>query len=265
MESMQGGGAERVLLDFLGAIDRNRYDLTLLLVFRQGVLLESLPQDLNTLFLYPGKPHGFRRLVEHFVAGRDFLYRRDVRRLTDGMSWDTIVSFMEGPALKIHNCILDRGKRNVTWVHVNLAIRHWTKFLYYDDADEVDDYRRLDRIIFVSEGAKEAFSNKFGVSDDRVEVIHNIIPVEKIRCKAQEFNVPKDNTFVICAVGRLVEQKRHDRLLEAFHELIRQGMDVHLWILGTGPLEDSLKYQANKLGLTENVHFLDFKAIRIHT
>lgn len=260
MESMQGGGAERVLLNLLESIDKNRYDLTLLIVFRRGVLLQSIPKDIKTLFLYPGKPHGLRRLIEHFVIGRDYLYRRDVRRLTAGMEWDTIVSFMEGPTLKIHNCILDKGKRNVSWVHANLLVGHWTKFLYHDDNDEAEDYKELDKIVFVSQGAKDAFIKKFGISDDRVEIIHNVIPVAEIRRKSVEFKVtPEESSYTICTVGRLVVQKRFDRLLEALSELHQCGMDIKLWILGTGPLEDELKAKAQSLGISGSIRFLGFQ------
>lgn len=260
MESMQGGGAERVLLDLLGTIDRTRYDLTLLMVFRHGALLNQLPSDIPTIFLYPGKPHGVRRFIEHFVPGRDMLYRYDARKATKGMSWDVIVSFMEGPALKIHNCILDKAARNVSWVHINLEITHWTKYLYYNVTDEAQDYNKLNKIVFVSEGAKESFSNKFGISDDRLEVIHNIIPVEEIRRKSMEFNVPDTSEKILCTVGRMVEQKRHDRLLEAMKILIERDENVRLWILGTGPLESQIKGQAEKLGIADKVTFLGFQS-----
>ncbi len=259
MESMRGGGAEKVLLDLLGEIDRTRFDITLLIVFRIGAHLDRLPKDLKTIFLYPGRPHGLRRLVEHFVPGRDWLYRRDARKATEGMSWDVIVSFMEGPALKIHNCIADKAPRNVTWVHINLAVTHWTKYLYTDDRDEANDYRKMDRVVFVSQGALDAFSGKFGVPEDKLEVIHNIIPTEEIRRRSKEFSVDKPGRKMICTVGRIVEQKRHDRLLEAIRILKERGADVELRILGTGDLEEKMKGYAKKLGIDDMVSFLGFQ------
>lgn len=259
MESMQGGGAEKVLLDLLGAIDRSRYDITLLMVFRTGALLDRLPKDLKTIFLYPGKPKGLRRVIEHFVDGRDYLYRRDARKATEGMSWDVIASFMEGPALKIHNCIADKAPRNISWVHINLAVTHWTDYLYHNDRDEADEYRVMDRVVFVSRGALDSFSAKFGVTRDKLEVIHNIIPSADIRRRSKEFVVDKAERKVIVTVGRIVEQKRHDRLLEAIRRLKDSGEDVELRILGTGPLEEKMKAYAHELGIDDSVRFLGFQ------
>lgn len=259
MESMQGGGAEKVLLDLLANIDKSRYEIELLIVFRTGALLDRLPSDIPVTFLYPGKPKGVRRIIEHFVAGRDFLYNRDAQRFASGKHWDVIISFMEGPALKIHNCIADKADRNITWVHINLGVTHWTKFLYHDDKDEASDYHVMDNIVFVSNGAKQAFSDKFGITGDHLKVIHNIIPVETIRERAKEFKVEKDK-FTLCTVGRLVEQKRFDRLLEAVSILIKRGLDFRLWILGAGKLEAELKAKSKQLGLDDYVYFLGFQS-----
>lgn len=258
MESMQGGGAEKVLLDLLGSIDSSRYDLELLIVFKVGTLLEKLPKDVPVRFLYPGKPKGVRRVIEHFVTGRDLLYRRDVRKLIGDDRWDTIVSFMEGPSLKIHNAIKDRAKRNVTWVHINLAVTHWTKYLYKNDRDEAEDYRDMDGIAFVSSGALKSFSDYFNLKGPHLQVINNIIPVEDIRRKAQSDSIVK-KTVTLCSVGRLVEQKRFDRLLETCAILARENINFELWILGTGKEEQKLKEMARNLHIDKFVRFLGFQ------
>ena len=259
METMRGGGAEKVLLDLLDSIDKNRYDITLLLVFKMGVHLDKLPKDIKIKFLYHGKPKGLRRLIEHFVPGRDWLYKRDARKIFSNYKWDSIISFMEGPTLKIHNTITDTAKRNISWVHVNLAVTHWTKYLYRNDLHEASDYKKMDRVAFVSQGALDAFANKFQVDNNKLEVINNIIPVEEIRRKAIEKKIEKPNKPVIVTVGRLVEQKRHDRILDAVKILHDKNIEFELWILGTGKLEKSLKEKVKKLKLEKMVRFFGFQ------
>lgn len=258
MESMQGGGAEKVLIDLLEAIDRRRYEITLLLVFRTGVLLDRLPSWLEVEYLYKHKPRGLRRFAEHFVRGRDFLYRHDARKKMEGRYFDCIVSYLEGPALKIHNCILNHGRRNVTWNHTNLKQSHWTKFLYKSIADEADDYRNMDNVVFVSEGAKEDFKEMFGIDGTHLKVIPNIVDVAALECKSEAFEVEK-RKFTIIAVGRLVEVKRYDRIIECAALLSAHGYDFELWILGSGPLKQKLKEQADRLNLKNVVRFLGFK------
>lgn len=258
METMAGGGAEKVLIDLLNAIDRQRYDITLLLVFKIGPLLEKLPDWLEVRYLYPGKPKGLRRFIEHFVPGRNFLYRRDAQRLMRGRHFDIAVSFLEGPALRIHNCLPGIADRNITWNHTNLSVAHWTHYLYSSIEDEANDYRSMDAVVFVSEGARTDFSKMFGVYGDNLKVVPNILDYDTIQHRAQEFEVKHDR-FTLIAVGRLVEVKRYDRILEAAKILASKGINFNLWILGAGPLEKELKKLTASLQLNDKVIFHGFQ------
>jgi glycosyltransferase involved in cell wall biosynthesis len=57
-------------------------------------------------------------------------------------------------------------------------------------------------------------------------------------------------------VGRLVPQKRFDRLLEA---MVFLRDDVHLVVAGEGPLRGALGLHAQDLGLRNRVHFLGYQ------
>lgn len=57
-------------------------------------------------------------------------------------------------------------------------------------------------------------------------------------------------------VARLAPEKRVDRTLHALTEV----PDAHLYIVGEGPLKDSLQRTADSLQLTDRVHFLGWKA-----
>ena len=57
---------------------------------------------------------------------------------------------------------------------------------------------------------------------------------------------------VIGGVGRLVEQKRFDRLISAFAMLPGDSQCV---VVGGGPLEGELRVLADQLGVTDRVHF----------
>ncbi len=58
---------------------------------------------------------------------------------------------------------------------------------------------------------------------------------------------------MIGGVGRLVEQKRFDRLIHAFALL---GRDERLVLAGDGPLRTMLEAVARELGVQDRVHFL---------
>ena len=61
---------------------------------------------------------------------------------------------------------------------------------------------------------------------------------------------------LLATVGRLVRRKAIDQLITVMSGI---GADsVHLLILGTGPMEQSLREQARDLGVKDQVHFLGY-------
>jgi len=61
-------------------------------------------------------------------------------------------------------------------------------------------------------------------------------------------------------VARLTEQKGHSDLIKAFKHLRSREEDIHLVIVGTGPLEDMLKEQVRRLELGSHVTFTGFRS-----
>lgn len=59
-------------------------------------------------------------------------------------------------------------------------------------------------------------------------------------------------------VGRLNQQKRYDRALEAISMLKNDHYDFELWILGSGELETSLHKKVQEKNLTNIVSFKGF-------
>lgn len=70
----------------------------------------------------------------------------------------------------------------------------------------------------------------------------------------RRFHLPEDRPLVL-HVNRLYEEKRVDVLLDAAAKL---KSDAHIVLVGTGPLEQKLRAQAERLQLGERVSFLGF-------
>jgi len=68
-------------------------------------------------------------------------------------------------------------------------------------------------------------------------------------------DTPQDAPLLL-GMGRLHTVKAHDVSLKA----LALYPEAYLWIAGTGPLEDELKALARRLGVTERVRFLGWRA-----
>jgi glycosyltransferase involved in cell wall biosynthesis len=92
-----------------------------------------------------------------------------------------------------------------------------------------------------------------GVDAARIQVLPHSVDTERFS--------PGDSARVydILSVGQLIERKRMDVLIDGVALLARGGRRLRLGILGDGPLKNQLLEQARDLGITDLVHFLDYR------
>ncbi|MHB9072545.1 MAG: glycosyltransferase family 4 protein [Desulfobaccales bacterium] len=74
------------------------------------------------------------------------------------------------------------------------------------------------------------------------------------------FGIQKDRDLVFDLIyfGRLIQHKHVDMVIQLVADLKLQGKNIKALIIGNGPSEALLKDQVEKLGLSENILFLDF-------
>ncbi len=263
MPALLDGGAEKVLVDTLRNFDYNRYDVTLFLEFKEGPYLNDIPEEVELLALHGRNNLWFQRLHRRllmyhcYAYFHEIVYRLAFLLILKGRNFDTIVSFMEGAAVKFHSYIYQKAKCNLSWVHIDLKKKHWSLDFFRNQEDEWKAYQKMDYVIFVSDDARINFKKIFPISEERCKVLYNIIDSSDIIQKSSELNVYKLKT-TICMVGRLNSQKRYDRAIEVAKKLKETGYDVDFWILGAGSLESELKEQAKKCGVENSFLFKGF-------
>lgn len=255
--SLGGGGAERVLIDILHHLDYTKYVIDLVLINGTGAYLQDIPNDVNYLGSVYNKG---RSLIKRIISriNLSHLYeKREIKKLVC-RKYDTIISFMEGIPLKYHGYVLNLARKNISWVHSDLHINHWSRFSFTGTKQELSLYQRMNKVVFVSESAKDGFEKLFSCNiSDRGVVIYNPIDKNRITKEAKAFDVEKTGLTII-AVGRICEQKRYDRLLKATKLLVDRGYDFTLKILGTGILKSEMKSLCHTLCLDSNVEFLGY-------
>ena len=98
---------------------------------------------------------------------------------------------------------------------------------------------------------------RFSRSEDwpRIHVVHCGLG-EEFR-EATPTPVP-DVTRLVC-VARFVEQKAHAVLIEAIARLVHGGHDVHLDLIGDGPLRSSIESATARHKLQDRVHLLGWQ------
>lgn len=257
--TLRGAGAERVLIDILNRFDYNRYEVDLLLYDNKGELFEHVNDKVRTHVLYT-KRRPKIPLIENRYTRNIFLFIRSLLALNPFIWYDTVISFLEGEGILLHNHVLNRRRKNISWVHIDLLLNHWTKNNFRNNALELEAYKKMDLTVFVSNQAKLSFKKLFG-EEVPSKVILNLIERKRIReLSSESIAISKDHQYTICTVGRLTDQKRHDRMIKALSILVnRYNLDVGLWIIGQGENFSMLEELAHLSGVDDRVVFLGFK------
>ncbi|MCS3826463.1 glycosyltransferase involved in cell wall biosynthesis [Salinibacter ruber] len=119
--------------------------------------------------------------------------------------------------------------------------------------------RNAERIISVSEAAKENCIQAYGLPPSLIRVIHNGIKVDEIQRSAEQYSADKsrmqNDKFNIVFVGRVTPRKGLDVLLRAIATV---DSDVKVWVIGDGKTGRYEKI-AKDLGVREQVSFLGRK------
>lgn len=114
-------------------------------------------------------------------------------------------------------------------------------------------------VITVSEGLRSAVI-ELGIDPSRVHTICQGVDRERFHPGDQEaarrrVGLGASGAKTLVWVGRMVDVKRLDVLLDACRLLWQSGMRLSLHLVGDGPLRSSLERQAVESGLEECVHF----------
>jgi len=121
--------------------------------------------------------------------------------------------------------------------------------------------RNSDHIITVSSFVKSDLDKLIGYNTKAIVCPMGIdtnvfVPKDQARLR-EEYNIR--GKYVLLFVGRLVEKKGVEYLIDAMKILTKKLSDIKLLIIGTGNLEKKLKIKVSKLNLSSYVSFLGIK------
>lgn len=256
LPSLEGGGTERNVVNLLRNFNKNDYDLFLVLGEKKGVFLKEISQDIpiidfnanNSLIVFlklikyfkKEKPDFFVSAFPHFniisILARNFSKAKTKIIITEHTPPSFFPDAVKSIFRKLIACIFLPFLRKII-------------------------YPKADRIVCVSQGVAEEFSNINGAKE-KVRVIYNPVAEERIHQLSQEpvkhpwfqnANIP-----LIISVNRLIKIKDFPTLLSAF-VLVLKEQSARLVVLGEGEERQKLEKLSEKLGISENVAFLGFQ------
>ncbi len=257
IDTLGGGGAEKVLVTLANGLSE-KYDITVQTLFDDGIYRENLCDKVryNPGFSWSGK--NFRRIMQRVMK---YLPARVLHEWLIADGYDCEIAFLEGATTKI----ISGGTpsvRRIAWVHTDLLSFPGSIGAFYPTRKILSQaYHAYDIVGCVSQQAKDALLQVVpGLS--KVKVVYNPVNATEIEAKSKEPGAQEwiKQCFTFCAVGRMVDQKGFDRLLDAAERLKQDGKNFEVLIFGTGMRENELRAQAKRLGLEDVVQFMGYSS-----
>lgn len=262
IESLAGGGAEKVLSILVKYLDASKFDVSLCTIVNTGTFIEDVLPYVHYSSVLPcyDKLSFFGKILYHIryrlvyqILPLSWVYRWFIPQGND-----VEVAFIEGFVTKLISHSTNAKARKCAWVHTDLQNNHWTVSLYGSLEKEKKVYEMFSSIACVSQTAKEGMRTLFPSSHTISHVVYNPIESTKIKKMAEEKIMLKHQSPLLVTVGRLEPQKGYDRLVRIVKRLFDAQYRFELWILGVGSMEKELKEYVEANQLDGVVKFLGF-------
>lgn len=252
IETIEGGGAEKVLRDLVNNMGRAQFDITVHTVWPCDAK-RYLNDGIRYRSVYPSRSR-FNRLRYRLEAALGLTYLLHIRD-----DYDIECAYLECGATKIMASSTNKKAKKLAWVHCDLqrAMKDPASF-----AEQTKRYyRKFDRAVCVSQNVRESFSRLFG-DVIPADVVYNTVDDAAIRDKAAQplpdGIIMPEHTMV--SLGRLTGQKNYMRLLRVQKRLVNDGICRKLLILGQGNEQAMLQRYIDENGLSEYVELMGFRS-----
>lgn len=245
LPSMRGGGAERVIATLLNHMDLERFEPILCLLQKEGPYLDELRDAVQIIDLQaPRVRYAVKKLMDL------------IRFVKPDIVFSTLGHL--NLAISMFRFLLPRRILFIARESNTVSLQNKSeKYAFLYDALYRMFYNGFDLIVAQSSYMKQDLVDNFKMPSEKIRVIYNPVDIRAIQEKiVRDAAPPKTASLNLLAVGRYSEQKGFDLLLKSL-SLVQT--DVHLKILGDGPLRDALQQQVKTLGLESRVSLLGFQ------
>ena len=256
---MEMGGVEKVMLSLLNNLDREKFEMTVLLNLNQGELRNEFPAHVRKVYLTDGKEDFsknkllqkvqlFKRIrtLEKFRKNPQIIDKEILKENYDieiGMTYNDFESVLNST---------NKNSKKIGWFHSEINVVKLQPLV----PKILEHFPQFDEIIYCSEKIKTIMHEHYpNLNYPSESVIINAIPIEEIKKKSEE-KIPefdKKPTFV--SVGRLHTRKGYHKLMDAHKQLLDEGFEHSVIIIGDGEELPNLLAQQKKLGVEETFIF----------
>lgn len=267
------GGVEKVILEVLKAIDKNKFDIKLGLQYENENLFESeipreieykymLPQEIidKSLYYRSKKKNIFYKILYSFMLKYEkYIIKKNYLEFSKDR--EIIIDFKSGDFLKLIN--LNKGIKKICWLHGEI-----TKLNRYEERKNKlrNQLKKCNKVICICNEMKENVIKEIPEIEDKLEMIYNPFDIEKIKelsenileLSEKEKELLK-NKYIIMVSRLELKMKDFFTLFKAYQKILLNNNDLKLYLLGEGPDRKKIEEKIKELNLENKILLLGVK------
>lgn len=247
------GGAERVLINLVNHMNKEKFDVTVQTMFDVGIYKDKLNKEIDYI---GGLPWYFRgNTLVYKLFSPKLLYRLYIKE-----NYDVIVSYLEGPSARVIGGA-PKGQKTVCWIHIQLDTEDYAGHVFRNMKEFDTVYKSFEKIICVSDTVRQSFNRMIDLAAP-VDVLYNTVEADVIKNRANEAIedlVFKKEEINIISVAKLMKTKGYDRLVRVLKRLRDDGIPAHVYIVGKGEEQSNLEKMIEENHLQNAWTFIGFR------
>ena len=272
------GGLQKILVEYLKLIDKNKYRIVLLIANDYGkknLFLEEIPKNVEIQFV---RPYNLVSKIAELSKKRKILnrvllkgYRHKSKRVFKSIfleklsklgKIDLIIDFDGGLKSVLDNL---KAEKKIIWIHSSIR-KH-----KQDNKSKISRYgeelKKYDKIIAICKEMNEEIKELYPSLSHKIEYIYNPLDCNNIIEQGNE-NIEKITSYekeliesdYFLAISRLdVVQKDFETLIEGYLILKNKGIKEKLYIIGEGNGRVKIEKMIEEKNLTKDVILLGQK------
>ena len=272
------GGLQKILVEYLKLIDKNKYRIVLLIANDYGkknLFLEEIPKNVEIQFV---RPYNLVSKIAELSKNRKILNRLLLKRyryrskrvfksiflekLSKLGKIDLIIDFDGGLKSILDNL---KAEKKIIWIHSSIR-KH-----KQDNKSKISRYgeelKKYDKIIAICKEMNEEIKELYPFLSSEIEYIYNPLDCNNIIEQGNE-NIEKMTSYekelierdYFLAVSRLdTVQKDFETLIEGYSILKNKGIKEKLYIIGEGNGRVKIEKMIEEKNLGEDVILLGEK------
>lgn len=273
ISNLETGGVSKSMTSLMNVIDRERYNVSLMVTSPHGAFMELLPRGLRLITnpvwaaLVSG-PKGFATLIK---MGKPLLAFGHLIRLMlsciDKARAGWMIATLMPPIDEEFDTVVDfngqhqlyfmvdkiKARKKVTFFHSDYA-----KWPYYYSADK-KYFGKVDNIFSVSQQCVDSLKQYFPQHTEKIGLMENISSLVLIEKMAKAPIAKFDSDNALLTIGHVCENKGIYLALEAARVLRQRGLNFKWYFIGS--IEDENRYNESvaSKGLSKCIQFLGIR------